>query len=263
MCALSAQRITTGASPAPAEVANDISVPVYLDDALTAISRNHQELDHLHSLQAVHLLCVTVMETGHAALYHQLMGLYHTIIANHGLADETRWSSNISSLEMEERRRLFWHMYRLEVHTSLILGHVIRLPEIQIAVEYPNDTSFESEDDVSFEWLTGWNFLTDLYRGLEHTLVHFRSRRHRVASTHRTALTTSKSTNDNERTELLEHLRMKYEKLPRRFKEGTDMTADIGRNRCVYQTANIICTYQVGCTYIIAFLIWMLNLDSC
>lgn len=246
MCALSAQRIMSGASSAPPNLVGLVSLQAFFDDALAAISDDLQALGDLQSVQAIHLLSVTAMETGHASLYHRLMGLYHTIIADQGLADETRWPVDISLIELEERRRLFWHMYRLEVHTSLILGHVIRCPELHIAVAYPDDPSFDTRTNEDFEWLTGWNFVTDLYRGLEHLLVHFRSRRRTTSRTERIILAPSGHLSESDIAELLDNLKTKYNQLPRRFKEAADMSADINRNRCVYQTANIICNYQVS-----------------
>ena len=58
MCALSTQRILSGASSGPS-AAGCLSLQVYLDDALTAVSEHH-EVRELESLQAVHLLSVTV-----------------------------------------------------------------------------------------------------------------------------------------------------------------------------------------------------------
>ncbi|KAF2122698.1 hypothetical protein BDV96DRAFT_639266 [Lophiotrema nucula] len=186
------------------------------------------------------------METLKAPLYHQLMGLYHTLIADQGLADEGRWPSDMLPLEREARRRLFWHMYRLEVHTALIIGHTIRCPEIQIAVEYPSDPVFDLQSTNSdLEWLTGWNFVTDLYRGLEHLLVHFRSRRTNAANAQKMQFVVSHTLTDESRAALLTSLEIIHEALPRRFKEPAEMSGDIDRNRCVYQTANIICTYQL------------------
>ncbi|KAH7115846.1 putative C6 transcription factor [Dendryphion nanum] len=203
-------------------------------------------ISDLEGLQSVHLLCVAAMELGNASLLHKLMGSYHAIVAHQGLADENRWPLDISLREREERRRLFWHMYRLEVHTSLILGHVIRLPETQVAVEYPHDWTFDSDDgNADTEWLTGWNFVTDLYRGLEHLLVYFRSNKERQHFNLDRPFFATGVLDSNTKLELLNHLNTAYICLPRRFKEGTEKSGDIGRNRCVYQTANIICTYQL------------------
>ena len=249
MCALSTQRITSGASTAPTFVTNALShaPQVYFEDALVAVSGNHdhQDLRNLEALQAVQLLCVSAMETGQVSLYHQLMGLYHTVVADQGLADERRWPIGLSRVEMEQRRRLFWHMYRLEVHTSLIMGHMMRCPEQQTTVEYPDAACDASEKET--EWILGWNFVTDLYRGLEHLLIHFRSRRHRESDSANIArLVAPWMLSEDAKARLLAHLNAKYEALPRRFKDANRMSPNVERNRCVYQAANIICTYQVG-----------------
>lgn len=246
MCSLSAQRISCRASSVNIDLTPSTLVSVYLEDALRAISGHHEEFRDTERIQAVHLLCVTAMEAGYFTLYHQLMGLYHTIVANQGLADEERWPTDLSPVETEERRRLIWHMYRLEVHTSLILGHVIRCPEMEISVRYPNSHVTRVATAVpSSDWLAGWNFVTDLYRGLEHILVHFRLKRRVLDSSEQKAMFCT-GLSDQGKEELLQVLQVKYDGLPICFNHRADVPSSDDRSRIVYQTANIICTYQVS-----------------
>ena len=200
------------------------------------------------------------MESGRASLYHQLMGIYYATVAAQGLTDERRWPTDLSPIELEERRRLSWHMYRLEVHTSLILGHTIRSPELQVFVDYPENPTFDIDAfDGHHEWLTGWNFVTDLYRALEHLLVHFRSRKQISRAKNQTTLPIAGFLSDAVKAQLLLVLRSSYEALPRRFKKAKALSANIGKNRCIYQTANIICTYEVCLGSCAA----LLHIDKC
>jgi hypothetical protein len=247
MCALSAQRIKSGASSAPSLAMASIASRPYLEDALSVVLDDSCYLKDLPSIQAVHLLCVTAMEAGNVPLYNRLMGLYHTVIADLGLADESRWPQSMTPVERETRRRLFWHMYRLEVHTALILGHVVRCPESQIAVEYPSDRKFDDLEPASTsEWLTGWNFVTDLYKGVEYLLVHFRllKSQSRRSGTNM-FLPTFGRLDESSKTRLVEGLTSTYERLPDRVKVATSVPTNVNGARCIYQTANIICTYQV------------------
>lgn len=108
-------------------------------------------------------------------------------------------------------------MYWLEVHTSLILGHIIRCPELEIAVKYPNDYTISFGTEQDYEWLTGWNFVIDLYRGPEHILVHFRSKRRGVdCSEQKTIFTTGLG--DPGKEERLQLLKTRYDGLPDHFK---------------------------------------------
>jgi hypothetical protein len=246
MCSLSAQRIACGASSASVDLSPSVLLSNYLEDALRAIGGHCEEFRDTESIQAVHLLCVTAMEAGYFTLYHQLMGLYHTIVGNQGLADEARWPSDLPPVEIEERRRLIWHIYRLKVHTSLILGHIIRCLELEIAVKYLNNHAarFGTGDQAS-DWLTGWNFVTDLYRGLEHILIHFRLKRRTIASSEeKTIFSTGLS--DQGKAELLQLLKIKFDELPVCFRQAAEVSFSDGRRGIVYHTANIICTYQVS-----------------
>jgi hypothetical protein len=246
MCSLSAQRIACGASSVSVDLSPAVLLSNYLEDALRAIGGHREEFRDTESVQAVHLLCVTAMEAGYFTLYHQLMGLYHTIVANQGLADEARWPPGLPLVETEERRRLIWHMYRLEVHTSLILGHIIRCPEMEIAVKYPHNHAarFGTGDQAS-DWLTGWNFVTDLYCGLEHILIHFRLKRRTIGSSGQKAIF-STGLSDQGKAELLQLLKTKFDELPVCFRQAAEVSFSDGKRRIVYQTANIICTYQVS-----------------
>ncbi|KAL4919215.1 hypothetical protein BDW62DRAFT_179688 [Aspergillus aurantiobrunneus] len=55
------------------------------------------------------------------------------------LHDESRWPDAITVCEQEARRRLWWSIYRLEIHTACVLG-IVRTPESRCGVGYPTGT---------------------------------------------------------------------------------------------------------------------------
>lgn len=245
MCALSAYRITSGATFASDRFVEDLNPNIYLDEALAAIPGTFGESLEFEYLQAIGIVCLTARECGNAPLLQQFLGLYHGALAEQGFYDERRWPSAISTIEREERRRLYWHMYRLEVHTSLVLGHAVRCPELQCAIAYPMlpDQDF-TELTGDSEWLSGWNFITDIYRGIEHLISYFKSRRVTVSQENR-SLSTAFLLNYDPQEKILRPLAMTLHNLPIRFKRAREISRDVRRNRCGFQTANIICTYQV------------------
>ncbi|KAK5229427.1 hypothetical protein LTR72_000958 [Exophiala xenobiotica] len=245
MCALSAYRITSGAVVSPSNVSTELNPNVYLDEAIATIPKDFGNSLDFEYLQAIGIVCLTARECGNASLLQQFLGLYHGALAEQGFYDERRWPSNITVIEREERRRLYWHMYRLEIHTSLVLGHAVRCPELQSAVAYPvvPDQDFtESLEDL--EWLTGWNFITDIYRGIEHLIAYFKNRRMTINQENR-CLSTAFLIDYNPQEKILRPLELAYSNLPLRFREARRMSRNVRQNRCGFQTANIIATYQL------------------
>jgi hypothetical protein len=120
--------------------ANDPAV--YLADARTALPTEIEQFRSPEYLQALNLISMTALETNDMTLLYQMLGLYHAALAEKGFCNEDRCPLGLSSVEQEERRRLFWHTYRLEVHSSVVLGHAVRYPERQAAVisQCPSET---------------------------------------------------------------------------------------------------------------------------
>lgn len=135
-------------------------------------------------------------------------------------------------------------MYRLEAHTSVVLGHPVRCPELQSAVAYPMipDRDF-TESDGDTEWLSGWNFITDIYRGMEHLSEYFRNRRMTVSQQNRSLATSFLLDYDPEK--IIRPLATAFLNMPARFKHAQRISRSVRQNRCGFQTANIIATYQV------------------
>lgn len=208
------------------------------------IPANLNECTELGYLQCVGLIALYALQVGNVGLLHKHMGLYHALVAQGGLQDENRWPNSLRNAERAVRRRLFWSMYRLEVHTALVMGHLIRCPESQCAVLYPSTSeaanvgSFQSSADESV-WLSGWNHITDLYRILEHAVNAFRAGRTHMRSRTLPSLP-SLSAHD-----VLRELDTLQDSLPNRFRQALHQSESVDRNRCGFQVANIVATVQV------------------
>lgn len=99
---------------------------------------------------------------------------------------------------------------------------------------------------VETEWLSGWNFVTDLYRGLEHLLTKFRLRRLiGPQGQQRSALSTTSLLDIDLDKIILRPLTIAFGQLTYRFESAFPLSLNVMANRCRFQTANIICTYQV------------------
>ncbi|KAI1617866.1 putative C6 transcription factor [Exophiala viscosa] len=245
MCALSSYRITTGATFSLRETSQNLDPNLYLNEAIAAIPGTFGESLEFEYLQAIGIVCLTARECGDASVLQQFLGLYHGALAEQGFYDERRWPGDISAIEREERRRLYWHMYRLEVHTSLVLGHAVRCPELQSAVAYPiiPDQDY-TESIADMEWLSGWNFITDIYRGIEHLISYFKNHRMTISQENRN-LSTAFLLDYDPREKILAPLATTFQNLPERFKRARKASRDVRQNRCGFQTANIIATYQL------------------
>lgn len=246
MCALSAYRITSGATFNERVIHENLNVGRYLDDAMEAVSGATDEPMQFQCLQAVGLICLTALESGNTSLLQRYLGMYHGALADQSFHDERRWPSDITPVEREERRRLYWHMYRLEVHLSLVLGHAVRCPELNSAVAYPTlpDQDY-TELTHDSEWLSGWNFITDIYRGMEHLISYFRSARMSTEQEDR-CLSTKFLFDYDPHEKIVLPLAQALSAMPTRFTRAVAVSSDTRRNRCVFQVANIICTYQVS-----------------
>jgi hypothetical protein len=106
----------------------------------------------------------------------------------------------------------------------------------------PDEDFTESLDDL--EWLSGWNFITDIYRGVEHLLSYFKNHRMAIGQENR-KLSTAFLVDYDPREKILGPLELAYSNLPLRFRTAQKVSQDVRQNRCGFQTANVIATYQV------------------
>lgn len=110
-----------------------------------------------------------------------------------GSHDEDNWPTEIGVIEIEERWRLFWCIYTLDVFTSIVWGGVIRSREAQSNFSYPFEVDDDMFDDNGLpkggpsaatssyghglsgahgtSWVAGRNFVIDLYRTIERLVL--------------------------------------------------------------------------------------------
>ncbi|KEF52026.1 uncharacterized protein A1O9_12016 [Exophiala aquamarina CBS 119918] len=240
MCALSAQHAKNGALFN--DEASQLEVATwafeYLHEALSLVPVDFSMMGHQDLMRSYGFLALLGTQIGDSNMVQKYLGLYHGICGRYGLHEESRWPSNISTCDREVRRRIFWSIYRLEVHTACVLGHYVRIPEAQCDVGYPggiHHPAFVPGRDGKFEdWFSGWNYSTDLYRILEHAVVSFRMRKHK----HPLPL----GLNDGFLSGVLsKKLSMIKEGLLPQYEKAFFRSDDNGRNRCGFQAANIFC----------------------
>ncbi|KAJ4151413.1 hypothetical protein LMH87_012114 [Akanthomyces muscarius] len=212
-------------------------------------------------------LAITAIQEGKIRDVHMHLGIYHTLIAMDGLHDESNWPRDIGIIEREERRRLFWSMYTLDIYSAVVWGSVIRCREHQSNVAYPVEADDELIDDSGIIghtvlprdvgpicnspgtdgvdcWLYGWNFITDLYRVLEHALAGFQGRRCQVTRSAFLRDIFKEDATVARRTVQAKVLH-KYHSLPESFKYTPQMTYNINTDRFGFQAANITATVQL------------------
>ena len=129
------------------------------------------------------------------------------------------------------------------MYSSIVFGQTVRHREAQSSVNYPTGISDEDGLDSysppgNISWLRGWNFITELYRILEHALERFHgdpySKLHQVFGGD--ALGPDR---------VLDRVLAMYSALPQVFKECRAMSGEPVQDRYSFQAANIIVTMQV------------------
>ncbi|KIW16291.1 hypothetical protein PV08_06342 [Exophiala spinifera] len=229
-------------------------------------SENSSELHSFNTLRCFALLALTAIQYGKIREMQLFLGKYHTFAAMDGFHDESNWPKDIGIIETEERRRLYWSMYTLEVYSSIIWNGVTRCREQQVNVAYTTELDDELFNDVGYNqpvsspvdigpspggrwgdvkgssWLCGWNFTTDLYRVLEHVIANFRDRRR-----HRRTLLGDMFGDKTapSPTSVRDSIMNLYGNLPRCFKEFPEVTCNASSDRYGFQAANITATVQL------------------
>ncbi|GAA5980860.1 hypothetical protein JCM11641_004746 [Rhodosporidiobolus odoratus] len=139
------------------------------EDAIPADLETASDFDLIRSTA---LLAVCAIQLAQTKKMYRHSGVFWTLVSMHRLHDEKNWNV-VNRLEMEERRRVFWSMYTLELFACLAFGGVRRTKESALKVLYPTeiDDTFLArgveQPAGSISWLHGWNFTTQLYKMLE------------------------------------------------------------------------------------------------
>lgn len=97
-------------------------------------------------------------------------------------------------------------------------------------------------------WLSGWNFITDLYRVLEHALARFRGHHNRNRHRRRRGSLLRDIFEDHSTAteeSVRENVMQMYLNLPSCFKETPEMKYDAKKDRFGYQAANATASLQL------------------
>ena len=182
---------------------------------------------------------------------HQYHGHFCTLAAMQSFHDEAHWPQNITLVEKEERRRLYWSMYSLDILSAAVFNSVLKFQETSANVRYPTEVDDENltaeaaSPSANLSWIRGWNFTTDLYRVLEHTIKRVR-RNNAVNRQDRTSVTKLLISDGFTNAQIMDNVLGLYYQLPARFK---DYTVPVSGNRQQdlygFQAANIQATLQL------------------
>ena len=223
----------------------------------------------LNTLRSHAILALTAIQDGRIRDMHDHLGRYHTLVAMNGLHDEDNWPGGISLVEIEERRRLFWSIYTLDVFTSIVWSGVIRSRECQSNVQYPTEADDDTFDDTGFannpmgpslmsttspiasradvsvtSWMTGRICVIDLYRVIEHVTMRFpvrRTDRRRKLFMHQLV----EDQTSPSRESVQENVMQMYHNLPKCLKETNPVTCKPKLDRFGFQAADIVATVQL------------------
>lgn len=252
-CALAAARARDGAIGESYAFRQSLekSSEVFFAAAQDAIWKDLGRAQGLGYMRACCLLALTSIQYGQIQSMHQYMGIYHSLSAMQHFHDESKWPSGISVVEREERRRLFWAMYSLDIYTSVVFDAVIKSQETHSNVRYPvaaNDEELVADAGSPTNedhWLYGWNFVTDLYRILEHSAK--RMRRNKQIRDDRISITRMLIADGIPDAQVMDNVLELYYSLPSRFKDySVPVTGDnTGHDFYGFQAANIQATLQL------------------
>ncbi|KAF4462622.1 C6 transcription factor [Fusarium albosuccineum] len=174
MCAVGALAVSENSSTdSPVDQILETHHETYFYNAIDCVPFRIRHCRSLNHMSAFGLLALYSLRVGNFSSLHRYLALYHALVALDGLHDELRWPPNLCMKELETRRRLFWCMYRLEIHSACLLGHIVRLPQSQASVTCPAEYGYQGDYDHS--WIDGWNYTNDLFRLIEQALVKMRS----------------------------------------------------------------------------------------
>jgi Fungal specific transcription factor domain/Fungal Zn(2)-Cys(6) binuclear cluster domain len=181
LCAVSSQTVALNAvfDDTLVEGLDGRDSNMYYSEAISKIPAHAIESQDLDYLRSFGLLALHSLRSGNPGDFHRYLGLYHALVAQNGFHDESRWPRGISMCDVDDRRRLFWCVYRLEIHSACVMGHIVRMPEAQVSVLYPRITP--AMDPETSAWTAGWDYITDLFRLLEYAIFSLRERKNHKA----------------------------------------------------------------------------------
>ncbi|KAJ3566199.1 hypothetical protein NPX13_g7227 [Xylaria arbuscula] len=262
ICALVTGRVRDGSVTNPRW---DLSSLLWLDSNVFYLETQRQlasvgDQADVHTIRAHAILAITAIQNGRTRNLHKHLGIYHMLVDMYALHAESNWP--------------FWSIYTLDVFQSVVWGGTIRSREQQTNVSYPievEDDLLNDTDDSHFNlsmtqaspgintlspssrdsssggndcWLFGWNFVTDLYRVLEHALTRFRGKQH---CSRREGFLTDIYQEQSTVTATSVHnsAMAMYANLPENFKQTAPITYDSRKDLFGFQAANITASLQL------------------
>ncbi|KAI0439416.1 fungal-specific transcription factor domain-containing protein [Xylaria telfairii] len=269
ICALVAGRVRDGSVTNPRwdlTSLQGLDADIFYAETERQLSSVGGQID-IHIIRSHALLAIAAVQNGRIRDLHRHLGIYHMLVDMYGLHDESNWPVGIGLIEREERRRLFWSIYTLDIFQSVVWCGTIRSREQQANVSYPVEVEDEFLSDTGIShlspslantnpsfgecsrsqsdcWLFGWNFITDLYRVLEHALTRFRGNQ---SYTRRRGFLTDifRDQNTVTATSVSDGAVLMYVNLPEPFKQTPPMTYDSRKDLFGFQAANITASLQL------------------
>ncbi|KAK1061874.1 hypothetical protein LTR74_010666 [Friedmanniomyces endolithicus] len=251
-CALAAARVRDGATSDHRHLTDspEKASEIFFAAAQDAIGKDFSRAHGLGSMRACGLLAVTAIQYGQIRTMHEYLGKYMTLRAMQQCHDESHWPADISIIEREERRRIYWSMYTFDIYTAVVFDGLMWSQETHSNVCYPVEVNDEdllaepaspTDDD---NWLRGWNFTTDLYRMLEHSMM--RMRRSKAMHNGRSSVTRLLLPSDMPDAQLMDNVLGAYYELPARFRVvNAPATGDRRQTLFGFQAALIQTTLQL------------------
>ncbi|RMZ10943.1 hypothetical protein D0860_03597 [Hortaea werneckii] len=251
-CALAAARARDGATGDTQRVADrpERTSEIFFAAAADAVSKDLSKARGLGYMRACGLLAITAIQYGQINTMHQYMGMYHTLAALQQFHDERKWPSDITVVELEERRRTFWTMYSLDIYCSVVFDSVMKSQENPSNVRYPSEINDEDLLSGTFpttnedNWLRGFNFTTDLYRILEHSIK--RVRRTKPVRDDRISITRLLIADNIPEAQVMDSVVSLFYQLPPALKDySLRQGSDKYQSYMGFQAANIQATLQL------------------
>ena len=191
--------------------------------AHTIIPKDTRASQHHDYTRAVAFLALASLQNGAIQEMRMWMGTYSTLMRLTGFHNEDNWPETLSLIEVEERRRLFWSMYTVEIISAVCFDNLISIREAQVRVQYPRELDDDRLDDMSNagsqassptsdysggfaqdpscpNWLQGWNFTVDMCRVVEHAIDRRREAENVADSDRPTRLFCNPKDDSNPRT---------------------------------------------------------------
>ncbi|WWC68415.1 uncharacterized protein I206_102342 [Kwoniella pini CBS 10737] len=260
VCALAAARLRDGA-PKEYHLKHEL-VPseAYFQAIFTSFPTDlskARDFDYKRTKVLLSMLCIQYGDISKAILH---IGDYCTLISIDGFSLESRWPKGLNTIEIEERRRLYWNAYQADIYLATTFGGMIRHRESQSTVLYPAEVLTDDEitpdgilphaipGRVSF--IRGWNFVTNLYRIIEHALCQMRQRNQSYDGENQIAMLFSTKKvgakkYDPGPEEILQTVENLYKDLPDCMRGMKEMTGNTFEDRYGFQAANILITLQI------------------